>query len=77
MIAQNRRLNYLFRSGLVLFCLAGLLRLFVHPIPSFPASLVEGAIGFLYGLSAVLMLGGIVKNRNRRCDGHASPLEQK
>lgn len=77
MTPQNIRLKYLFRSGLLLFCLAGLLRLLVHPIPRVPASLIEGAIGFLYGISAVLMWGGIVKSRNRRCESQSSALEQK
>lgn len=78
MTPLNKRLNYMVRSGLLMFCLGGLLRLFVHPTPRLSASLIEGVIGFLYGLSVVLLCGGVVlKNRNRRCASEPSPLEQK
>lgn len=76
MTPQNRRLNYLVRSGLLLFCLAGLSRLFLHPTPWLPATLIEFTTGFLYGISAVLLLGGFaLKHRERHCLLETNPME--
>ena len=76
MTPQNKRLNYLVRSGLLLFCLAGLSRLFLHPTPGAPARLTEFATGFLYGISVVLLLGGLaLKHRNRNCLLQTNSLE--
>lgn len=76
MTPKNRRLHYMVRSGLILFCLAGLSRLFLHPTPWLSATVIEFATGFLYGISVVLLLGGLaLKHRDRNCLVETNSLE--
>lgn len=76
MTPQNKGLNYLVRSGLFLFCLAGLSRLFLHPAPGLPATMIEFATGFLFGISVVFLLGGLaLENRDQHCLLETNPME--
>lgn len=75
---HNQRLNRLFKAGFLLFCLAGVSRLFLHAIPHrIPAIVIESVIDFLYGISVVLLVSGwTIKQTNGDCL-KAGPLEEQ
>jgi hypothetical protein len=74
---QNQSLNRLFKAGLLLFCLAGLSRLFLHATSRIPVTVMESVIGFLYGISVALLIAGTITQRNGDCRLKACPLEEK
>lgn len=77
MAPHNPGLNHLFKTGLLLFCLAGLSRLFLHATSSIPATVMGSITGFLYGISVVLLVAGSIKRRKRDCRLKVGALEER
>ncbi len=59
--------NTLMRIGLVCLVLGNLSR-FVHPSSNFPADLIDGMTGLLFGVSIACLLMSI-RLRGRHCSG--------
>lgn len=51
------------RIGLLFLVLASFARMFLHPGPHFSRGMVDGILGFLYGISIGLLILGLRKRQ--------------
>jgi hypothetical protein len=61
------------RIGLLCLVLASLSHWFLHPSANFSAGLIDGAQGFLYGVSIAFLLLGLKKSRRQGSAKDAGP----
>jgi hypothetical protein len=59
--------NQLRRAGLLILLAAHACGRFSHPSANFPAGLLDGTTGLLYGLSFGCLLLSLKRNGSRRC----------
>lgn len=63
--------NLMLRIGLVLFVLANVMALTVHPSARLGDGWLDGVKGFLYGL-AIALLALSIRLRSRKCQGDSA-----